>query len=81
MGRDMVQYKSNHIALAEFFCSRETIHPLAGIALQVAYKIVVWSNRLNTRKALAKLDKTRLDDIGVNEVQAKAELCKPFWRA
>ncbi len=77
----MVQYKSNHIALAEFFCSRETIPPLAGIALQVAYQTVVWSNRVNTRKALARLDKAQLDDIGVSEAEAKTELRKPFWRA
>ncbi len=77
----MVQYKSNHIALAEFFCSRETIPPLAGIALQVAYQIVVWSNRHSTRKALAKLDQTRLNDIGLSEMQMETELRKPFWRA
>jgi uncharacterized protein YjiS (DUF1127 family) len=81
MERDMVHSKSNHIALAEYFCSRETIPLLAGIALRVAYQTAVWNNRFTTRKALARLDHAGLSDVGMSLEQRAKELRKPFWRA
>ena len=77
----MTSAKPTHIALAEYFCSRDTIPPLSGIALTVAYKISVWSLRAQTRASLRKLDAARMDDIGLTPKQSATEAAKPFWRA
>ena len=77
----MTHTKSSHIALAEYFCSRDTISPLSGFALTVAYQTSIWNTRIRTRVALRKLDGQRLDDIGLSAAQASIESRKPFWRA
>ena len=48
--------------------------------LRVRKKIKIWMNRSRQRKALAKLDKRMLDDIGFTSLQAKQEYSKPFWK-
>lgn len=42
--------------------------------------IKLWMRRARTRRALARLDGVRLDDIGISRSQALAEVCKPFWK-
>jgi len=77
----MTTSKPNHIALAEYFCSRDTIPPLSAFALTVAYQTTVWSNRARTRKALRKVSVARLKDIGLSQTAAYEESRKWFWRA
>ena len=41
--------------------------------------VATWARRFNTRAALAKLDNTALEDIGLSYRQALKEANKPFW--
>ncbi len=41
----------------------------------------VWFTRHCTRKALARLDASDLNDIGLNRAAAATEARKPFWKA
>ncbi|MBV1865583.1 MAG: hypothetical protein KUG74_14280 [Rhodobacteraceae bacterium] len=77
----MTYPKSNHIALAEYFCSRETIPLLSVLALKLAYQTTIWSVRSKTRKELGKMDSYRLADVGMTAKEAFSESRKPFWRA
>lgn len=43
-------------------------------------KIGLYAQRSRTRKQLAKLSCTQLEDIGLNKAQALAEAKKPFWK-
>lgn len=40
-----------------------------------------WYQRWSQRRALARLDAHRLNDIGISPEQAEAEMRKPFWQA
>ena len=77
----MTYPKPNHIALAEYFCSRETIPLLSVLALKLAYQTTVWSMRVKTRKDLRKMGTCRLADVGMTAKEAFTESRKPFWRA
>lgn len=41
----------------------------------------LWLQRIETRRALAKLDTERLQDVGLSAAEARRECRKPFWRA
>jgi uncharacterized protein YjiS (DUF1127 family) len=40
----------------------------------------VWHRRINTRRALARMDRHLLSDIGLTEADVRTEADKPFWR-
>ena len=40
----------------------------------------VWMSRHEQRKQLALLDQHQLNDIGLNWMDVKAEIEKPFWK-
>jgi uncharacterized protein YjiS (DUF1127 family) len=40
----------------------------------------VWHRRIHTRRALARMDRHLLSDIGLTEADVRAEAEKPFWR-
>jgi uncharacterized protein YjiS (DUF1127 family) len=40
----------------------------------------VWRRRINTRRALARMDRHLLSDIGLTEADVRTEADKPFWR-
>ena len=42
--------------------------------------IGVWIERDRQRRALARLDDRRLDDVGITHSEAVREIAKPFWR-
>ncbi|TMM51854.1 DUF1127 domain-containing protein [Sulfitobacter sabulilitoris] len=65
------------MALLDLF-ARPTrlVHP-AVPALSLSQRLALW----RSRRALARLDATALDDIGVTAAQAKAEASRPFWDA
>ena len=77
----MTSNPPNHIALAEYFCSRDAIPPISSFALRVAYQVSIWSTRAKTRTELRKLDAAHLRDVGLSPRQALIECRKPFWRA
>ena len=41
--------------------------------------VAIWARRARTRAALAKLDATALQDVGISYRAAKSEANKPFW--
>ena len=41
----------------------------------------LWLQRIETRRALAKLDTEHLEDVGLTAAEARRECQKPFWRA
>ena len=47
---------------------------------KVANVVERWIERSHQRRQLALLDKHLLEDIGLNEEQAKTEIAKPFWQ-
>ena len=40
----------------------------------------VWHRRIHTRRALARMDRHLLSDIGLTEADVRTEADKPFWR-
>lgn len=42
--------------------------------------IVLWIQRHQQRKALAKLDQRLLDDVGLTPEAVAKEIAKPFWK-
>ena len=44
-------------------------------------RISLWRHRFNSRQDLADLDEHLLKDIGLDAVQVRNEVEKPFWRA
>lgn len=76
----MVQTANNSIQLISFVQD----HPLPVIArwaLAFAVLVTKWDRRARTRRALARLEAARLQDIGISLEEAKAEAAKNFWRA
>ena len=43
--------------------------------------LILWRQRVNQRRALARLDDKMLQDIGIDKANAMLEIVKPFWRA
>ncbi len=43
--------------------------------------LLVWQQRSNERHALARLDRHRLEDLGLTPQDVAREVAKPFWRA
>ncbi|GGA05202.1 DUF1127 domain-containing protein [Neptunicoccus cionae] len=76
----MPQANASHIALAEDLCSRATIPFTAGLALKVAYLVLVWKERKQARTILRHMEKHRREDIGLSLEQVYLEARKPFWR-
>ena len=40
----------------------------------------IWHRRIQTRRALGRMDRHLLSDIGMTEADVRDEADKPFWR-
>jgi len=61
---------------------RRTAFAALGAALAGIVPVLrLWLQRIETRRALAKLDTERLRDVGLSAAEARRECRKPFWRA
>ncbi|CUJ92806.1 DUF1127 domain-containing protein [Shimia thalassica] len=49
-------------------------------AVAFAVTVTTWDRRVRTRRALARLDAARLQDVGISLQEAKDEAAKMFWR-
>ena len=60
----------------------QATHGWLGIVLsnRLAGKIVHWHDNFHQRRALSRLDRRLLADIGVDPVAAQREIAKPFWQ-
>lgn len=76
----MTHVKSNHLALAESFCSRVEIPVLAAAILKMAHTLVIWSERAKSREVLRTMDYYRLRDIGLTPADVYRESNKAFWK-
>lgn len=56
-----------------------TLPRRAGIFAQVMTAMSTYTTRRATRRALARLDAQMLRDIGLNPLEARQEIAKPFW--
>lgn len=52
---------------------------LAELALRAAVTVTRWTERARTRKALKRLERHHLDDIGKSRHEAWREAALPFW--
>jgi uncharacterized protein YjiS (DUF1127 family) len=59
--------------------SPPTYH-LAAIADRFADRVSVWQDRRRSRRALRRLSRRQLKDMGVCSGQAFVECRKPFWQ-
>ncbi len=50
------------------------------IILDLAGLFALWRERSRQRRALMKLDRRLLRDIGIGRIEADNEARKPFWR-
>ncbi|MGK7652908.1 DUF1127 domain-containing protein [Roseovarius sp. B08] len=64
----------------EGLSARTTLPALSLIAVKLAWAYVLWSQRYESRKHLARLDDHMLRDIGLTPREADTEARKPFWR-
>lgn len=62
------------------FATLQSLPPLSRLAFAAALTLLKWEERRLTRRALARMDAVRLDDIGLSRDAAQAEVDKPFWR-
>lgn len=44
-------------------------------------RVSLWRHRFRSRRDLADLDEHLLRDIGLDTVQVRSEVDKPFWKA
>lgn len=54
--------------------------PLSRVFVATGLALARWEERRRTRKAMARLDKRLLSDIGLTEDLRITECEKPFWR-
>ena len=52
-----------------------------GLTGRLLATLRTWRRRALERSALARLDERELRDIGINRIEALAEIRKPLWRA
>ena len=64
----------------EGLSTRSTLPAPSLIAVKLAWAYVLWSQRRESRKHLARLDDHLLRDIGLSRKEADLEMRKPFWR-
>ena len=61
---------------------RRTVFTALGAVLAGLVPLIgLWLRRIETRRALAKLDTEHLEDVGLTAAGARRECRKPFWRA
>jgi uncharacterized protein YjiS (DUF1127 family) len=53
--------------------------PLAALS-NIASLGALWHRRIHTRRALARMDRHLLSDIGLTLAEVQAESAKPFWK-
>jgi uncharacterized protein YjiS (DUF1127 family) len=53
--------------------------PLAALS-NIASLGALWHRRIHTRRALARMDRHLLSDIGLTQAEVQAESAKPFWK-
>jgi len=44
-------------------------------------ELKLWKMRIKQRRDLSRLSPSRLNDLGISEVERKTESEKPFWKA
>lgn len=54
--------------------------PLSRALVALALAVARWDDRRRTRRALSRLDRHILTDIGLSAPAALDECAKPFWR-
>ena len=59
---------------------RRIVRQAASAAIRVIETILLWMERAEQRRQLARLDDHLLKDIGVTRPEAAREAAKPFWR-
>lgn len=52
-----------------------------GSAADLLTRITHWLNVARSRRALAALDATQLEDLGISASEAREEAARPFWDA
>lgn len=60
--------------------SRIAFPEWGGVAPICASTVTIWLRRARTRRHLRALEKHRLVDIGLTEVQRRRECAKWFWQ-
>ena len=54
--------------------------PKPSLGRRIAFTLVLWRQRTDTRRRLAELDARSLRDIGISPAAAAYESGKPFWQ-
>ena len=55
--------------------------PALGVGLQRAIDtVLLWHDRVKSRRTLAMLDDRMLRDVGIDQATARQESSAPFWR-
>ncbi len=52
----------------------------AGLIQTVSRIVSAWQQRMRARRALSRLDKHMLRDIGLDPMTAEREATRPFWQ-
>jgi uncharacterized protein YjiS (DUF1127 family) len=73
----MIRTQTRHAPALPFATAFGT--PLGALS-NLASLGAVWRRRIRTRRALARMDRHLLSDIGLTEEDVRAEAGKPFWR-
>ncbi len=71
--------RSDRAAL-EHLRAHSSLPVVSRIAVQVAWCVLLWSQRRKSRRDLSLLDDHMLNDIGLSPRQAEQEYSKWFWR-
>ncbi len=69
----MIRTQSRHAPALPFATAFGTLSNLASIG-------ALWHRRIQTRRALARMDRHLLSDIGLTQAEVEAESAKPFWK-
>lgn len=69
-----------HPAQLALLNSQQALPKLAQMCVIAAVAVTVWDMRRSTRRALARLEKHELRDIGLTPFQATREASKAFFR-
>lgn len=59
---------------------RRIVRQAGSAAVHAIETILLWMERAEQRRQLARLDNHLLKDIGVTRPEAAREAAKPFWR-
>ena len=54
--------------------------PLPPVLWRAAETVLLWHERVRSRRILASLDDRMLRDVGIDQATARRESAMPFWR-